>query len=128
MQLMTEEELETLAAYLMTLKNPAHITPKPIFLKDEVQHGFMVYGYIRDAKGQPVSNMKVMARPTKDGSHGTSAMTNGTGYYEAFMHLHNADAGTTIVVTTGDKKKEFTANFDPVDKTTKRQAVVDFTL
>lgn len=44
------------------------------------------------------------------------------------MHLHNADAGTTIVVTTGDKKKEFTANFDPMDKTTKRQAVVDFTL
>ncbi len=127
-ELMTDEELETLAAYLMTLKNPAFKTPKPIFLKDEVQHGFMVYGYVRDAKGQPVPNMKVAARPAKDGSHAASATTNEVGYYEAFLHLHNADAGTTIVVSTGDKKKEFQATFDPADKTTKRQAAIDFTL
>ncbi len=127
-ELMTDEELETLAAYLMTLNNPALKTPKPIFLKDEVQHGFMVYGYVRDANGQPVPNMKVAARPAKDGSHATSATTNHAGYYEAFMHLHNADAETTIVVSAGDKKKEFTAKFDPSDKTTKRQAAMDFAL
>ena len=127
-ELMTEEELETLAAYLMTLKNPAHETPKPIFLKDEVQHGFIVYGYVRDAKGQPIPNMKVAARSANDGSHATSATTNGQGYYEAFLHLHNADVGATIVVSTGDTKKELTANFDPSDKMTKRQAAMDFTL
>ncbi|HIA13889.1 MAG TPA: c-type cytochrome [Nitrospirales bacterium] len=127
-ELMTDEELETLAAYLMTLKNPAFKTPKPIFLKDEVQHGFMVYGYVRDANGQPVPNMKVAARPAKDGSHATLATTNQAGYYEAFMHLHNADDETTIVVSAGDKMKEFTATFDPSDKTTKRQAAMDFTL
>ena len=127
-ELMTEGELEALAAYLMTLKNPAHKTPNPIFLKDEVQHGFIVYGYVRDAKGQPIPNMKVAARSANDGSHVTSATTNGQGYYEAFLHLHNADAGATILVSTGDKKKELTANFDPSDKMTKRQAAMDFTL
>tara|TARA_B100000315_G_scaffold260608_1_gene323400 strand:- start:154 stop:1218 length:1065 start_codon:yes stop_codon:yes gene_type:complete len=127
-ELMTEEELSTLAAYLMTLKNPAHVTPKPIFLKDEVQHGFIVYGYVRDESGQPVPNMKVSARPAKDGSHATSAITNKDGYYEAFLHLHNADVGAVIRLSVRNQKKELRADFDPSDKKTKRQATIDFIL
>jgi len=127
-ELMTEEELSTLAAYLMTLKNPAHKTPKPIFLKDEVEHGFTVYGYVRDVNGQPVPNMKVAARPSTAGSHAASATTNKDGYYEAFIHLHNTDAGALIRLSVRNQKKELRADFDPLDKTTKRQATVDFTL
>ena len=127
-ELMTEEELETLVVYMMTLNNPAFVTPKPIFLKDEVQHGFTVYGYVRDANGQPIPNMNVAARPVTAGGHATSATTNQAGYYEAVLHLHNADVGVTIVVSTGDVKKELQAIFDPADKVTRRQAAMDFTL
>src|SRR5439155_817117 len=44
-ELMTDEEVNALAAYLATLKNPAAPTPKPIFVKTKVEHGFIVYGY-----------------------------------------------------------------------------------
>jgi len=127
-ELMTDEELTTLTTYLMSLKNPSFITPKPIFLKDQVQHGFTVYGYVRDEHGQPVENVKVAARPTQDGSHGASATTNEQGYYEAFIHLHNADVGATIAVAVGNKTQEIVANFDPLDTKTKRQASIDFSV
>ena len=55
-ELMTDEEVNALAAYLATLKNGSSDTPKPIFVKTKVEHGFIVYGYVRDKTGKPVPN------------------------------------------------------------------------
>lgn len=124
-ELMTEEELGALAAYLSTLKNPAAETPKPVFVKTKVEHGFIVYGYVRDAGGKPVAGVEVKAAPQKKDGHAGSAKTNQEGYYEIFLHLHNEDSGTKIVVSAGNAQKEVTATYDPSDKVTKRQTAVD---
>ncbi len=127
-ELMTEEELNALAAYMSTLKNPAVETPKPVFVKTKVEHGFIVYGYVRDARGNPIPNAEVQAKPLKKDAHVGSQKTNQEGYYEIFLHLHNEDSGTKIVVSAGSAQKEIVATYDPNDKVTKRQASVDLSV
>ncbi len=127
-ELMSEEELDALASYLSTLKNPVVETPKPIFVKTKVEHGFIVYGYVRDKSGKPLADVPVMAKPLKEGREGHDGKTNKEGYYEIFLHIHNEDSGTKIVVSAKDAKKEITATYNPEDKVTKRQAAVDLTL
>ncbi len=127
-ELMTDEEVSALAAYLATLKNPAVQTPKPIFVKTKVEHGFIVYGYVRDKNGKPVPDLPVTAQPLKEGREGHTGKTNKEGYYEIFLHIHNEDVGTKIVVSANNVKKEITANYNPDDKVTKRQTAVDLVL
>jgi len=123
--LMSEEELDALAAYLSTLKNPSVETPKPVFVKTKVEHGFIVYGYVRDRSGKPIPGVEVQAKPIKADAHAASTKTNQQGYYEIFLHLHNDDSGTKITVSTGAAQKVVVATYDPSDKVTKRQAAVD---
>ncbi len=127
-ELMSDEEVNALAAYLATLKNPAVETPKPIFVKSKVDHGFIVYGYVRDKAGKPIPDLPVMAQPLKEGREGHGGKTNKEGYYEIFLHIHNEDSGTKIVVSAKDAKKEVVATYNPEDKVTKRQAAVDLVL
>ncbi|MGH7253962.1 MAG: hypothetical protein ACREIE_09220, partial [Nitrospiraceae bacterium] len=126
--LMTEEELNALAAYLSTLKNPAVDTPRPVFVKTKVEHGFIVYGYVRDGSGKPVPGVEVQAKPMKQDAHAGSVKTNQEGYYEIFLHLHNEDSGTRISVSAKGAQRELVANYDPNDKVTKRQASVDLVM
>src|SRR5437899_6418271 len=74
-ELMTDEEVNALAAYVATLKNPAVSTPKPIFVKTKVEHGFIVYGYVRDKSGKPVPDLPVTAQPLKEGREGHPVKT-----------------------------------------------------
>jgi mono/diheme cytochrome c family protein len=127
-ELMTDEELEALATYLSTLKNTAVETPRPVFVKTKVEHGFIVYGYIRDGTGKPLAGVEVQIKPQKEHAHASTVKTNAQGYYESFLHLHNEDAGTKILVTANGVQKEVVANYDPNDKVTKRQASVDVTV
>jgi mono/diheme cytochrome c family protein len=124
-ELMTDEEVSALAAYLASLKNPAVETPKPVFVKSNVTHGFIVYGYVKDKSGKPLPGVTVLAKPLKPGRESHEGTTNKEGYYEIFLHIHNEDVGTKIEVTAKDAKKEITANYNPEDKVTKRQAAVD---
>jgi hypothetical protein len=125
---MTDEELNALAAYLATLKNGSPDTPKPIFVKTKVEHGFIVYGYVKDKNGNPLPGVTVTAKPLKPGREAHEATTNKEGYYEIFLHIHSEDVGTKIEVSAKDAKKEITANYNPEDKVTKRQAAVDLVL
>lgn len=126
--LMFEDELNALGAYLSTLKNPDVETPRPIFVKSKVEHGFTVYGYVRDDSGKPVPGVEVNAMPLKDHGHGAHAKTNTEGYYEIFLHMHNEDAGTKVRVSAGGAEKVFVADYDPNDTVTKRQESVDLTV
>ena len=127
-ELMTDEEVNALGAYLATLKNGSSDTPKPIFVKTKVEHGFIVYGYVRDKTGKPVPDLPVKAQPLKEGREGHEGKTNKEGYYEIFLHIHNEDSGTKIVVSADSAKKEITATYNPEDKVTKRQAAVDLVI
>ncbi len=126
--LMTEEEVTALATYLSTLKDPAAKTPKPVFVKANVEHGFTVFGYVRDPSGRMLSGVEIQAMPQVKGGHGASGKTNEAGYYEIFLHLHNENAGATVEVSARDVRKTFVADYDPNDKITRRQHSLDLTV
>jgi mono/diheme cytochrome c family protein/disulfide bond formation protein DsbB len=127
-ELMSDEEVDALAAYLATLKDGSVETPKPVFVKSNVTHGFIVYGYVRDSTGKPVPDVKVEAKPLKAGRESHDVRTNKEGYYEIFLHIHNEDVGTKIEVTAKNAKKEIVANYNPEDKVAKRQTAVDLVI
>ena len=124
--LMTEEEVTTLATYLSTLKDPTAKTPKPVFVKSNVEHGFTVFGYVRDASGRALPGTEVHAVP--QGGHGASGKTNEAGYYEIFLHMHNENAGATVEVSAQGVKKTFVADYDTSDTITRRQQSLDLTV
>lgn len=126
--LMDEEEVVALATYLSTLKDPTADTPKPVFVKTKVEHGFIVYGYVRDAGGKGLAGVEVQATALKKDAHAASGKTNEAGYYEIFLHMHNEDAGVKIQIMAKGVQKEIVAQYDPNDKVTKRQAAVDLTV
>ena len=126
--LMTEEEVLSLATYLSTLKNPEADTPRPVFVRSNVEHGFTVFGYVRDVSGTGVAGIEVRAMPRVKGGHAASGRTNDSGYYELFLHMHNENAGATVDVSARGVTKAFVADYDPGDKTTRRQQSVDLTV
>ncbi len=126
--LMTEEEVTALATYLSTLKDPAAETPKPVFVRANVEHGFTVFGYVRDASGRALTGVEVQAMPLVKGGHGASGKTNDAGYYEIFLHMHNENAGATVEVSARGAKKTFVADYDPGDTITRRQQSLDLTV
>ncbi len=126
--LMTEEEVVSLATYLSTLKDPAAETPRPVFVRSDVEHGFTVFGYVRDASGTGAAGVEVRATPKVKGGHAASGKTNDSGYYEIFLHMHNENAGATVAVSAQGATKTFVADYDPGDTTTRRQQSVDLTV
>ncbi len=126
--LMTEEEVLALATYLSTLKDSTAKTPKPVFVKANVEHGFTVFGYVRDPAGRSLPDTEVHAMPQVKGGHGASGKTNESGYYEIFLHMHNENAGATVEVSAQGAKKTFVADYDPSDTITRRQQSLDLTV
>ena len=97
----------------------------PAFATHETDHRFTVYGTVRDDRGNPVADARVIVvDPRLD--EGMTAFTDRNGDFEALLHLHNADLGDEIIVTALDQKKTIRAEFDPNDKVTVRKARVDF--
>lgn len=97
----------------------------PAFATHEMDHRFIVHGTVRDDRGNPVANAKVIVvDPRLD--QGMTAFTDRNGDFEALLHLHNTDLGDEIIVTALDQKKTVRAEFDPNDKSTARKARVDF--
>ncbi|HEY4485621.1 MAG TPA: carboxypeptidase-like regulatory domain-containing protein, partial [Nitrospiria bacterium] len=63
----------------------------PALATHEVDHRFMVYGTVRDDQGRPVRDAKVIVVDPRLSESGMTAFTDGSGYYEAVLHLHNTD-------------------------------------
>jgi hypothetical protein len=91
----------------------------------EVNHRLTIYGSVRDTKGKPISDARVIISATRLGE-GTTAFTDRQGYYEATLHIHDADLGEPINVSTGDETKRIAAQFNPQDTTTERRMEVNF--
>jgi hypothetical protein len=91
----------------------------------EVNHRLTIYGSVRDAKGQPISDARVIVSATRLGE-GATAFTDRQGYYESTLHIHDTDLGEPIDVSTGDETKRIAAQFNPQDTTTERRMEVDF--
>jgi hypothetical protein len=91
----------------------------------DVDHRFVVHGYVRDQQGKPVADVRVIIRAARLGE-GTTAFTDRQGYYTATIHLHDGDAGEPLEVSTGDETRKVTAEFNVADKKTERGAEVNF--
>lgn len=99
--------------------------PTTVWATHETDHRFTVFGYVRDDKGKPIEDTKVMVVDTRVGE-GSTAFTDRSGYYEVLLHLHNDNLGDEIKITAQDQSKTIIANFDPSDKRTERKVQVDF--
>lgn len=97
----------------------------PVMATHEVHHRFIITGYVRDENGRPISGERVIIVDTRR-DIGTTTFTDGDGYYESLLHLHNDDQGDEITIMVGDQKKEIRAEFDPEDQKTERKVRVDF--
>ena len=91
----------------------------------ELDHRFTVFGYVRDDNGRPIKGERVIVVDERL-DLGNTAFSDGDGYYEALLHLHNDSMGDEIVVMVGDERKTLRATFDPEDTKTERRVQIDF--
>ena len=98
----------------------------PSWATHEADHRFRVHGSVRDDQGRPLKDAKVIVVDPRLSESGVTAFTDGSGNYEAVLHLHNTDLGDEIIVTTAGQRKTVRAEFDPADRTSVRGARVDF--
>ena len=91
----------------------------------EVDHRFTVAGHVCGPDGQPVPDIKVIAKDVRASVHAVG-YTDSRGYYRATLHLHNENRGDPILVIALDQEKRETAQFDPKDAHAERQITVNF--
>jgi Carboxypeptidase regulatory-like domain len=91
----------------------------------EVNHRLTIYGTVKDAQGEPITDARVIISATRLGE-GATAFTDRQGYYESTLHIHDADLGEPIDVSTGDDTTRIAAQFNPQDTTTERRMEVNF--
>ncbi|MCI0526378.1 MAG: carboxypeptidase-like regulatory domain-containing protein [Nitrospira sp.] len=99
--------------------------PSTVWATHEANHRYNVYGYVRDAKGQAVQDVKVMVVDNRIGE-GSTTFTDKNGYYEVLLHLHDSNLGDEVTITTPDETKTIVTQFDPQDHMTERKVQVDF--
>lgn len=109
----------------VSLLGVALVAPPIVVATHEVDHRFIVEGYVCGPDGQPRANVKVTAKDARVEVL-ASALTESDGYYQTVLHLHNDNQGDPIVVFALDEEKRITAQFDPKDVHTDRKAVVHF--
>jgi hypothetical protein len=97
----------------------------PALATHEVDHRYVVFGYVGDDQGRPLAGKKVTAIDTTIQLR-ESVQTDSNGYYEILLHLHDNNQGDSLEVRVEDQKKEIRISFDPSDKTTARRQQVDF--
>ena len=91
----------------------------------EVDHRFIVEGYVCGGDGRPMANQEVMVKDTRI-SLGKTTYTDSDGFYSITLHLHNENQGDPILVAAGDREQRLTAKFDAKDMKAERRMNVHF--
>jgi len=100
-------------------------SPPTAVAMHEVDHRFTVAGHVCGPEGQPVPDIKVIAKDVRVSVHAIG-YTDSRGYYKATLHLHNENGGDPILVIALDQEKRVTAQFDSKDAHTERHITVNF--
>lgn len=100
-------------------------SPPTAVAMHEVDHRFTVAGHVCGPDGQPVPDIKVIAKDVRVSVHAIG-YTDSRGYYKATLHLHNENGGDPILVIALDQEKRVTAQFDSKDARTERHITVNF--
>jgi hypothetical protein len=110
--------LAVVAGEMVTILPPAHA-------EHEVDHRFIVEGYVCGGDGQSMANQEVMVKDTRI-PLGKTTYTDSDGYYSITLHLHNDNQGDPILVSAGDREQRLTAKFDAKDMKVERKMIVNF--
>ncbi|HJU06619.1 MAG TPA: hypothetical protein VJ692_15835 [Nitrospiraceae bacterium] len=97
----------------------------PVSAEHEVDHRFIVEGFVCGSDGKAVPEAEVMVKDTRV-SVGKMGYTDGRGHYKVTLHLHNDNQGDPILVTAKEQEQRITATFDPNDLHTERKVTVHF--
>jgi hypothetical protein len=100
------------------------LLPESVFATHEVDHRYVVSGYVRDAAGNPLKDEKVILE--HKGGEKKTAATDRRGYYEVLFHFHDENAGDEILITAAGETKKLTADYDPKDHVTFRTGEINF--
>lgn len=90
----------------------------------EVDHRFIVEGYVCGGDGRSMANQEVMVKDTRI-SLGKTTYTDSDGFYSVTLHLHNDNQGDPILVAAGDREHRLTAKFDAKDMKAERKMTVN---
>ena len=93
--------------------------------EDEVDHRFIVEGYVCGGDGRSIANQEVMVKDTRI-PLGKTTYTDSDGFYSVTLHLHNDNQGDPILVAAGDREQRLTAKFDAKDMKAERKMTVNF--
>lgn len=97
----------------------------PVEATHEVDHRYVVLGYVRDAAGRPLARAVVRVVREKTGL-AYEAETDGDGFYLVILHLHDEDVLEALGVGVGRATLRVEARFNPLDSRTPRGTNVDF--
>ncbi len=97
----------------------------PVVATHEADHRYTVEGFVCGSDGRPVGELKVVVKDTR-ASISKAAYTDGYGYYQAVLHLHNDNVGDPLLITAGDRQQHAKVRFDPKDQSTERALQVNF--
>lgn len=92
----------------------------------EVDHRYLMLGYVRDGAGRPIPRAQVRVVREKTGAT-YHAKTEADGFYLIVVHLHDEDLLDALQVTANGATLRVRAWFDPVDTRDQRGTRVDFT-
>jgi hypothetical protein len=91
----------------------------------DVDHRYVVLGYVLDGAGRPLSGANVWVVREKTGLS-YPAKTDARGFYVVIVHVHDEDVLGLLRVTTRGMSLRIEARFNPVDRTAPRGTRVDF--
>lgn len=99
---------------------------RPAGATHDTQHRFTVFGQVRDEKGKPMQNVRVIVTDNRLEEEGGTTFTDPNGFYSQLLHLHNDNLGDEIVIKAEDREKKINAVFNVQDRQTERKTRVDF--
>ncbi len=96
----------------------------PAAAEHTVYYRYVVLGFVKDAKGAPLSGRDVDVVRTKTGLT-YPARTDEQGLFVIVVRLGDESAGETLTVRVGQAQTTVIARFDPADHTHDRGTRVD---
>lgn len=98
--------------------------PVPLGATHAIDHRYVILGYVRGARGAPISGQQVHVFREKTGL-AFRAQIGGQGFYLVIVHLHDEDVLDRLRLTTGRATILVEARFNPLGPTAVRGTRVD---
>ena len=117
----------TIAALVAAAATPALVLPPAVEAIHQVDHRYVILGYVRDATGRPLPGKVVRVIRQKTGLI-LEGETDADGFYVVIVHLHDEDMLQALLVSVGPRVTvRLEARFNLFDSRTPRGTRVDFT-